>query len=74
MRIYLVNKPSKVACQNLWNLQANRLFSYFSIISKDCAYGEKERFNDLLALIISKKNEKHGIMKHKANEKETTNG
>jgi hypothetical protein len=74
MRIYLVNKPSKVACKNLWELQANRLFSYFSIISKDCAYGEQERFNDLLALIISKKNEKHGIIPVKANEKETING
>jgi len=50
-----VNKPSKVACQSLWELQANRLFSYFSIISKDCAYGEKERFNDLLQLILQEK-------------------
>lgn len=73
MKIYLVNKPSKVACKNLWELQANRLFSYFSIVSPDCAYGEKDRFNDLLALIISKKNEKHGIIQEKANEKEVTN-
>jgi hypothetical protein len=57
VKIYLVNKPSKEACKSLWELQANRLFSYFSIISKDCAYGEQERFNDLLELIISEKSE-----------------
>jgi hypothetical protein len=63
MLIYLVNKPSKAACKSLWDLKANRLFSYYSIITKDCAYGEKERFNELLALIISEKNKKHGIIR-----------
>jgi hypothetical protein len=65
MKIFLVNKPSKEACKSLWNLQANRLFSYFSIVSTDCAYGEKDRFNDLLELIISEKTKKHGIIKKK---------
>jgi len=55
LKIFLVNKPSKTACKSLWDLQANRLFSYFSIITPDCAYGEKERFNDLLKLIIQEK-------------------
>ena len=62
MQIFLVNKPSKVAGQSLWDLKAHRLFSYFSIIDLDCAYGEKERFNEFLALLISEKSKKHGIL------------
>jgi hypothetical protein len=65
MKIYLVNKPSKVTCQSLWELKANRLFSYYSIITPDCAYGEKDRFNDLLQLISCQTNENHGIIKEK---------